>query len=317
MITNPMLPVAIILPVLIVVFLLFCFGAIRYNTGIFRRAGSIILAALICLCTFFINLRIMKYNPDAEYSRPNLDVLFVVDTSISMWAKDYGNDVRMTGAEETCNYIMDKLKGSSFSLITFNDKSTIQMPLTQDYQSVSDALNAIVEPSQYIARGSSLNSPYDDMKRMLEHMGQEEGHSSVIFFISDGEITNEEALCSYSELSGMIDEGAVLGFGTKEGAQMRDLNGNKVWDNTSSGYAISYMDETNLNQIASDLGVSYIHVTDKTEVDAVIESALMNSENVTDTRDGIENYDDTYYYLVPVLIILLLCEIIISRPAYF
>ena len=317
MIINPIIPVAIMLPIVLLMLFLFVFGTWKYVYGVGRKVVSITLAVLICLCIFVIDLRIMKYSPDSEYSRPNLDVLFVVDTTISMWATDYGNGkTRYEGVQDTCEYIMEKLKGSSFALITFNDTSDIRLPLTQDIQSITDVLDSLDAPSQYISKGTSLNSSYADMARMLEHMGNEEGHLRVVFFITDGEITNEEELISYADLSEKIDAGAVLGFGTEEGAKMKDGDGITVRD-WSSNYkeAISCIDEDNLIQLSGDLGVEYVHITKPSDVDGILQEALTNSELVTDTRDGLENYEDTYYYLVPVLLILLLCELLFSRPA--
>ncbi|MBQ7428503.1 MAG: VWA domain-containing protein [Butyrivibrio sp.] len=316
MITNPMIPVAVAGPIVLVMFAAFAYGAIRYGATAIRRVAALILAFMICACVFTINLRIMKPDSDSKYTRPNLDVLFVVDTSISMWAKDYGlNKARMDGARDTCNYIMDQLAGSSFALVTFDYESSIRMPLTQDDEYLSDTLDVITVKSIYYAKGTSLNTPYNDMERMLLHMGKKEGHSRIVFFISDGEITNGDELQSYAALADMVDGGAVLGFGTEEGSTMKDVDGYTVRDTENYDEAVSKLDESNLQQVASDLGVEYIHVTDKKDVDSIIANALANAENVEDTQEGLANYEDTYYYLVPVLIVLLLGEVLLSRPA--
>ena len=42
----------------------------------------------------------------------------------------------------------------------------------------------------------------------------------AVFFITDGEITNNDSLESFSKASKYIDYGAVLGYGTKEGGKM-------------------------------------------------------------------------------------------------
>ena len=96
---------------------------------------------------------------------------------------------------------------------------------------------------------------------------------------------------------------------------MKDVDGYTVRDTETYDDAVSKLDESNLQQVASDLGVEYIHVTDKKDVDSIIANALANAENVEDTHEGLANYEDTYYYLVPVLIVLLLGEVLLSRPA--
>ena len=43
----------------------------------------------------------------------------------------------------------------------------------------------------------------------------------ILFFISDGEITSEEKLSSFSSIKKYVDDGAVLGYGTSSGGKMK------------------------------------------------------------------------------------------------
>ena len=70
------------------------------------------------VCTgILVNLRIMEKKYNATIEMKNLDVLFVVDTTISMWAEDYnGKNPRMEGVQADAEYIIDELSGSNFGL---------------------------------------------------------------------------------------------------------------------------------------------------------------------------------------------------------
>ena len=60
----------------------------------FRRKGTFnyIRQIAIIVLLFIINLRIMVPDYDAETIKRKIDVLFVVDNTISMQAEDYGSD---------------------------------------------------------------------------------------------------------------------------------------------------------------------------------------------------------------------------------
>lgn len=309
-----MFPVPVIFLLLLFLFAAFVTGTIRHHESMRRRILSLFLALLICLCLFGINLRVMKHGNDGQYERPALDVLFVTDTTISMWAEDYGNSkTRISGATQTMNHIMEQMSGSSFSLVTFDSESTIRCPLTQDIQCIADVADAFMQPDEFLAKGSSLNAPHDNVERMLTHMGGKDEHMRIVFFLSDGEITNEEALASYADLAKMCDGGAVLGFGTAEGAKMNDAYGDEIMDPEDYEPAISKLDETTLRQLSDDLEVPYIHVTEDTDVDAVIKDDLLQAQTVIEEREDLTNYEDTYFYLVPVLLALLMAELFLFK----
>ena len=311
---NPVIPLIIMIPATLMMIICFVTGSIRRHEAVRRRTASILIGTLICLCIFTINMRIMIQSDAGDAEKPALDVLFVVDSTISMWADDYGNNgYRIDGVRDTIDYIMEEMKGSSVALISFDTKSNIRLPLTQDAQSISDAMMSFYPQSQYVARGSSMNIPHDDMKRMLEHMGTENGHKRIVFFFSDGEITNGEELISYRDLAGSTDGGAVLGYGTSEGAEMKDLNGTAVYDYETYKNAVSKIDEKTLQTIAGDLGVSYLHVKNTKDVEETVAAELLSARKITEKTEGLVNYEDTYFYLLPFLMALLIAELLLIR----
>ena len=64
------------------------------------------------------------------------------------------------------------------------------------------------------ATGSTPNIVLDDMLKVLKASKEKENRKRIVFFISDGEITNNENLKSFAELKKYVDGGAVLGYGT-------------------------------------------------------------------------------------------------------
>ncbi len=303
---QPVVPVAVLVILLVVLFIILLIGALRTHGSVLSKTVKIIASALLCLSVVPMGVRPMIRNKDIQYARPNLDVLFVLDTTMSMWAEDYQNDSRMSGAVETMEYIMEEMSGSSFALITFGDKSEIKMPITQDAQSIDDVIRAIHIPNQWLANGTSLNSPFENMEYMLGHMGKEEGHERIVFFLSDGEITVDEERIDFKDMASMIDGGAVLGFGTKKGATITDAYGVKLYDHTTYSDAITCLDMDSLKELADAVEIDCIHVQNKKDVSEVIDKAIVNAEEVQANRDDLDNYDDIYYMFVPGFMILLL-----------
>ena len=310
---QPVIPIAVLVILLVVLFIILLIGALRTHGTALYKTVTIIVSALLCLSVVPIAARPMIRSKDIQYARPDLDVLFVLDTTMSMWARDYQNDSRMNGAIETMEFIMEEMNGSSFALITFGDKSEIKMPITQDAQSIDDAVKALRIPDRWMAEGTSLNSPFENMEYMLSHMGKEEGHERIVFFLSDGEITVDEERIDFTDMASMIDGGAVLGFGTEKGATIIDKYGMTLFDYDTCSDAVTCLDMESLNDLADELEIDCIQMKNRKDVSEVIEKAIVNAEEVLANRDDLDNYDDIYYMFVPGFMILLLAVFLLFR----
>ena len=343
MITNPIIPILVVLIIIAVVFAGLLIGVIRSHGSIWKKILETVITVLICICIYFINLRVMVPSNEATVTVPSLNVLFVVDSTISMWAEDYdGDESRIEGTKEACNSIMDELTGSSFALITFSDKAEVRIPLTPDRQSITDALDYMYEPSMYAAKGSNMNSPVDEMDRILQHMKSEyEDRETIVFIFSDGEETYESdkddksssdedsgddeeeddedddssngKYAPYSRLLGKVDGGAVIGVGSEDGATMKDGDGNEIYDPKTGELAVSCIGEESLETIASKIGIEYIHMEEVDDIEDVVESIITDAKYEAALRDDVENKDDTYFYGLPVLLILFVSEILLFR----
>lgn len=204
MITNPIIPIWIML--LICIVLMSIKSKNRY---------SVIRRAIIVILIFLINIRIMISSSNVSIVTNNLDVLFVIDNTISMAAEDYkGSTERLTAIKKDCSYIVNQLNGAKFSVVTFNNVSRIVTPYTKDANLTIEAINTIKVMDELYSEGSSLNISLENTVYSLGNSAKKPDRKRIIFFISDGEITNDETLKSFSGAKKYIDDGAVLGYGT-------------------------------------------------------------------------------------------------------
>lgn len=274
----------------------------------------------IVLLVFVINLRIMipSDHIDSSTSKMELSVLFVVDNTISMIAKDYnGSTERLTAAKEDCSYIIQELYGADFSVITFDNKAKRLSPFTSDTEFAKNSISSILPIDEFYARGSSMNTCKELLVETLKYTKKEAGTPVAVFFISDGEITNEDTLESFVQAAPYIDYGAVLGYGTQQGGKMYPIsydgeNEAPLQDESDYPYkdAISKIDENNLQQLADDMGVRYVHMTAQENIEDTLKEIRQAVDISTEGGGETSGYQDIYYWFVLPLLLLLIYDFI-------
>ena len=291
-----------------------------------KRKGiwNYIRQILIIVLVFALNLRIMIVSSDLEKRELDVDVLFVVDDSMSMLAEDFDGDGRRIDAVRSdCEYIMDNLTGARYSIISFGNYAYRLTPFTSDTNAVMSALKSLEGQTQYYASGTSLNQPLAIVKEALENNHKRNPQrTQVLFFFSDGEITAKEKLGSYSNLEDLIDGGAVLGYGTEDGGPMKvhSYEGDygepfyMMTRDQSSGtmvQAISHLDESNLKSIAKDLDLEYYHVENEASIrDTLMDITSYLEELSSEGVEGTEGYSETYFWFAIPLVGLLVYDLI-------
>lgn len=246
----------------------------------------------------------------------DVSVLFVIDNTISMLAADYmGNTERLTAVKADCSHIIDKLYGADFSVITFDNTVKILSPFTSDTEFAKNTISSIYPMSEFYARGSSMNICKEALLEGVKHAKNKTDGSVAVFFISDGETTNEDTLESFAEAARYIDSGAVLGYGTKQGGKMYPKwsdgeNVTALQDKSEYPYkdAVSKIDEDNLKQLANDMKISYINMSAQENIEDTLEEIKQNATLSTEDGEQTDGYQDIYYWFVLPLLLLLIYD---------
>ena len=309
---KPIFPMGIMVAVFAFLFLGTAYLILRSKLNTKEKIFSLMRMTVIYVLAFIIGVRPVMLETRYEFATKNLDVLFVVDNTISMWAKDYnGKKERMDGVIKDSDYIINELAGSNFGLVTFDDTAHVLSPFTQDMQYIRDLFDTFETPDSFYAKGSDLSIPYQDIDALLRSSFKKENRKTIVFFISDGEITNGSELKDYSDLAQYIDAGAVLGYGSQEGGKMKTNTGyGNLYDYNLRQDAVSRIDEENLNKIASDLGITYINMNNgNAGLKGAVELIRESARTVIETGDGAEVEKDIYYIFAIPLALMLLLEI--------
>ncbi len=305
---DPIIPIWV-MAILCIAMLLFW----RNNWKAYARQ---IVAVILIFC---MNLRIMVPSDNVTATTQELDtyVLFVVDDTLSMLARDYDGDTeRLTAVKNDCEKIIDKMDGAKFAVISFNNNANLVAPYTDNSDYAKSVIESLYPLESLYAKGSSLNICKDVMIDTLKRAHEKGDGNVIVFFISDGEITSSDSrLESFGEASKYVDGGAVLGYGTEKGGRMYvksyyNDQEEVLQDTSSYPYkdAVSKIDEKNLKQIAGDIGVKYINMNDgQSRLEDVVNDAVKNSGGDSASRQ-VSGYVDIYYIFVAAFAGLMIYE---------
>ncbi len=282
----------------------------------------IINRLLIIALLIIISQRPMLKNQNEATYNLNLDVLFVVDNTVSMNAVDVNGETRLNALKKDCNKIIDLMKGANFALITYSNLSIVKYPFTSDIAVIKDVINSMKIIDPVYANGSTLDMPHDNMKLLLESSNKKEKHHRIVFFMGDGELVGKEKVDNdfnkYNDIKELVNGGLIMGYGTSAGGKvvitesvaldkLVNSDGFLIDASSMGSLSISKINEDNLKKVANVLKLEYSHMPNddilQSKIESIKEEAIVNDE-------GEEELDkDIYYYFSGVLIVLLLFEL--------
>ena len=246
-----------------------------------------------------------------------LEVYFVIDRTGSMAAEDWdGAKPRIDGVRNDVALLMGSLTGSRFSILSWDSKVHIDMPLTTDSSAVDAYMGSFDRELSSSSQGSSPNRPAAELAKLLKK--NKERHPQnirAVFIFSDGETSNQDhwstaptgSESDWDDVKQYVDGGLVIGYGTEEGGKMKVLRlgdsgaqsggGDEyIRDKSQPGepIAISKIDEAALRSVASRIGVDYVHSPDKSAIESHARSLLENASTISESR----NMQSTYRYII-------------------
>lgn len=226
------------------------------------RAAVVVVLGAMCL-------RPTVPAPPQEVALSDADVYLAVDTTASMGATDGPEGTsRLDLARADALAMVDQLAGAGarVSLVTFDREARTVVPLTSDSSAVQRAI-ALLQPELAAAsRGSSITEADDLLARALTTVGENHpDRSTLLLYLGDGEHTAAGEPVSLAPLADLVQGGAVLGYGTAEGAgmparQAGERGGTTPLVDPATGQpAVSRADGDRLRTLADELGLPYVH----------------------------------------------------------
>lgn len=155
---QPIWPWWIMLPVVVAVVVFLTWTAVGSRL---RGAGlrGLLLPSGLVVLLLLAALRPGVPGGSVRAAATDVNVFFVVDTTSSISAEDYGKgSPRLDGVRKDIMAIAGELAGARFSMITFDSQAVVRMPLTTD-TSALDTLTGVLEPQiTMYSTGSSVTA---------------------------------------------------------------------------------------------------------------------------------------------------------------
>ncbi len=279
-----------------------------------RQRTAWLRRLLMVLLLLVVALRPVTPIEGEQTQRMNANVFFVVDRTGSMNAEDYaGEQPRLEGVKADMEQIMGLTEGARYSIIAFDSTATQQLPLTTDAGAARAWIDTLTtEPTSY-STGSNVDRALTPLLVEISEARSEDPDSSVlVYFLSDGENTDERESESFGQAAGFVDGGAVLGYGTPEGGPMKVEGGpdhGEYITGPDGEQGISSIDEQQLQTIAGEIGVPYLHRTDpEVPIEGTMEGITLRPIPIESTR-GVASFEDWYWVAAIPLAALLIWEL--------
>jgi Ca-activated chloride channel family protein len=244
-----------------------------------------------------------------EAMAANLNVYFVVDTTSSMVAEDYGGErPRLEGVRADVLAIAAALPGARYGIVTFDSDARVRLPLTTDTTALEAAVETLAPEPSELSRGSTVTEANDRLAALLT--SADKGHPErgrIVFYLGDGEQTAAGEPAPFTIAPGLVQGGAVLGYGTAQGGRMKGTvsrygtGTDYIRDPSTGEDALSVIDEDRLRQLAQQLGVGYVHRTDGETVDALVAGIDAGRFGTAEERERAAALGREELYWVPLL----------------
>lgn len=247
-----------------------------------------------------------------QLQRKGLDIMFLVDTSLSMLAEDVVPS-RIDKAKLEMKTLLNQLKGDRIGIVTFAGSGFIQSPLTLDYDAFLLFANAI-QVGYIPDPGTSLS---EAIRIALKAFPKKKAKNQVMLMISDGEHHEGDVESAIKQANEAQVRIYTIGTGTKEGAPipLRSAEG-KI-----SGYkkdkageiVITKLNEDLLSRIAKETGGLYFPATPGSrEIDYVYQH-VQNLEKQDFKQQIIVERENHFQIFLVFTIVFLTLEMLIDE----
>lgn len=256
-----------------------------------KQPGRKFLTALIkifvlggFICTVIAAANPVLHHQKKVYVSKGADILFVLDTSPSMAAKDISGMTRLSAAKQAIYTLSQENDGASMGLVEMARESAIVVPPTLDRKSFFDRLEklAVGEMGDGTAIGTGLSCA-------VFHLSKSTAPKKSIVLITDGE-NNAGAIHPYTAAHLIKEKNIslyILGIGSRGNFSVEYVN--PKTGKVTVGSLESHYDVQNMAQLAGEGGGEFFVIESMNELsqelnsivkhEAVVQSYHMRNED--------------------------------------
>ncbi len=265
---------------------------------------KIVLAICEVLCVLGYLLVVIAFaepvvhHQERVYTSRGTDVMFVLDTSPSMAARDINGITRIEAATSSIEKIVDANPGASYGLIVMGSQAAVVVPITNDIQTLKSRIStsSVGAMGEGTAIGTGLSTA-------VYHLRATSAKRKCIILLTDGE--NNAGEVHPETASGLAKKNGIvlytIGIGTKGTVPLEYVN--PLTGKSYSGYLDSNFDSSGLEKIALSADGRYYSVESLSAMNMALSSIIKR-------QDVVQSYYmrtvDDYYYS-KILALALIC----------
>lgn len=247
------------------------------------------------------------YRQEKVFTSRGTDVVFVLDVSPSMAARDFSGERRMDVAKKAISDLVKVNQGVSYGLVTMAGEAFVSVSATMDYDFFLKRLYEVNIGS--LGDGTALGI---GLCTAVYHLESSSAPKKCIILVTDGE-NNSGAIHPETASVLAFKNGITvytLGVGTN-GSVPIDYVDPKTGKNYS-GYLNSTFDSKSLREIASSGGGRYFEIRSLPELSFAL-SVISRNENTSQSYHTKTTGKDYYSHLLFVSIVLVILGWSIKR----
>ena len=195
------------------------------------------------------------HKQEKVYTTRGTDIVFVIDTSPSMAARDIGGMLRIDAAKQAAEALVQNNTGAEYGLVSMGNEAALLVPPTSDLETFKSRLSSLTlgELGEGTAIGSGLSAA-------IFHLAASKAPSKCIVLITDGENNAGEIHPETAARLAVENEITIyaIGVGTRGSVPLdyKDPFTGKEY----TGYLDSAFDSGPLEKIALGTGGRYYGV---------------------------------------------------------
>jgi Ca-activated chloride channel family protein len=228
------------------------------------------------------------------------EVVLAIDLSRSMLARDV-KPSRLDHAKLLSAALIAKSAGDRFALVLFSSTAYLQLPLSTDYDILSEMLPGLA-PDYFPVSGTNYSAM---LKSALTTFSTQGDADRFLVVLSDGEAWDKEWKALLPDLKKRNIHVIGLGVGTPGGSLIPD--GNRAVRDANGLEILTRLEPATLQELATATGGSYQRADTYVDITTLLKAS---ASNAADTANGkidetrlVERYR---WVLLPALVLLAL-----------
>ncbi len=247
---------------------------------------------------------------EQRVERRGVDVVFVIDSSLSMIATDISPS-RWWLAQSLVRRMVAAMPGNRVALVAAEGVGVVLSPLTTD-AAVIDLLLDAAEPASLPVPGSRIGPA---LERAIELFPPGSETHRAIVLLSDGEFHGEPLDGTLARLTEAGVTLHAIGVGTRSGAPLALGREGAIKRDARGQVVISHLDSTTLERLASESGGSYLHAADPATDPAPVLEAIDRMPTVLHDSRQYEALEERFQWPLGLAVMALGLLLAFGSPA--